>query len=267
MVSQEHNSMSQNAVLGIIGTGNLAGFLVAGLRHVGDDRKILLSPYSPKKAEALASEYSAQVAQSDQAVADGSDIVVIATPPPRALDTIRSIKWRADQVIICVAIDNYYEALAAAAAPAKLVRALPTSAAATGGDVAPVYPGNAAAVQLLSRLGKVVVVESEKAFGVASTIAVYHLWLYGLMDAVVTTAIESGLSKDGAIDLVTQHTEAVGRAARLAPRDGPLRQTLDQNAAPGSQTLEGLEVLNAGNAFSPWRAALLKVLSRGGGAS
>src|SRR5215468_3676793 len=166
---------NQNIALGIIGVGGLAGFVVEGLRHAGDDRPILLSPRGARSAAALAERFGCRVMADNQAVVDNAALVILSTPPPQVLPCLAALRWRPGLVMICVAIDVTRAVLQAAAPGAVVVRAMPSNAAALGICPTPLYPAHAEAAALLSGLGPVFELEDERAFDAACALAGYHL--------------------------------------------------------------------------------------------
>jgi pyrroline-5-carboxylate reductase len=77
--------------LGIIGTGRLASFLVGGLRHAGDRRRIVLSPRGAETAAHLAAHYGCEVAATNQDVVDAGGATIVAVPPQVTLATIAAL--------------------------------------------------------------------------------------------------------------------------------------------------------------------------------
>jgi pyrroline-5-carboxylate reductase len=248
--------------LGIIGVGGLAGFVVEGLRRAGDEREILLSPRGAAQAARLAERFGCRVAADNQAVADGAGLVIVATPPGQALACIGALRWRAGQAMICVAIDVTRDRLAAAAPGALALRAMPSNAAALGICPTPLYPAHPEAKALLSRLGPVFELADERAFDAATALAGYHLWCYGLMEALAQAAASHGLPRAAAAGMVAGLTRAAGEfALRMTPEDS-LREPLDRHGTPGTMTAQGLAVLDRRGAFEAWQQAYGRAIAR-----
>ena len=229
-----------DAVLGIIGVGGLAGFVVEGLRRAGDEREILLSPRGAAQAAHLAKRFGCRVAADNQAVVDGAALVIIATPPAAVLSCLSALSWRAGQAMICVAIDVTRATLAKAAPGALVLRAMPSNAAALGICPTPLFPAHPEAKALLSRLGPVFELEDERAFDAATALAGYHLWCYGLMEAVAQAAVAEGLPRAASAGMVAGLTRAAGEFALRMPPEQALREPLDRHGMPGTMTAQGL---------------------------
>ena len=83
--------------LGFIGTGAIAAAMVEGL---APDR-ILLSPRGASVAADLAARFAGvTIAASNQAVVDGSDLVVLSVRPQVAEAVIRALRFRPGQKVL-----------------------------------------------------------------------------------------------------------------------------------------------------------------------
>src|SRR5260221_554835 len=90
-------------------------------------------------------------------------------------------------------------------------------------------------------------------FAAATALAAYHLWLYALMDTMAVASEAAGLPREAAVGLVASQTRAAATLALSAPPQAPVRAPLDLHGKPGSMTAQGMAVLDAADAFAPWR--------------
>jgi pyrroline-5-carboxylate reductase len=251
-----------SGTLGIVGVGRLASFMIEGIRKSGDRRAILLSPRNADTARRLATEYDCKVVADNQTVIDGADEVIVATPPKDALATIRSLRWRDGQLVVCVAIDVEHAALQEAAIGAMVVRAMPTAASAIGLGSTPIYPDDERARALLGLVGDVFPCADEDQFKVATAASVYHLWMYALMERMAQAAQDAGLPRATAVGLVAGFTQSAGAFAKAADPAQSMRLPLDVNGTPGTMTAQGLAVIEAADALAPWTEALAVAVER-----
>jgi pyrroline-5-carboxylate reductase len=251
-----------NDTLGIIGVGGLATFIVEGLRHGGDHRPILLSPRNARQAAALAARCAATVASDNQAVVNGADIVMVATPPKVTLDTIRSLTFQPGQRLICVAIDIGLSDLHEAAPGTVIVRAMPSAAAAICMDSTPVCPAAPWALTFFAATGTSHGFDDEAAFGAATALSVFHLWSFALMDTMVGEAEAAGIPRADAVRLVAATIRSAGAVAAAADPALPVRAPLDLHGKAGTMTAAGMALLEAADAFGPWRTAFRAALAR-----
>ena len=249
--------------MGIIGVGRLAGFLVEGLRQGGCVAPILLSPRNARRAAELAGRFDCRVLADNQAVADAAPLVVVAVPPRDALATIGGLRWRDRQTLVCVAIDVDLACLRPAAPGATIVRAMPSAACAIGLGATAICPPDASAQRLFELVGLVLPLRDEAAFNTATALAGYHLWLFALMGEVVAEAEAKGLPRVDAIRMVAELTRSAGAMALAADPALPVRAPLDEHGGrPDTMTAQGMAVLDAADAFLPWRDAIDRSVRR-----
>jgi pyrroline-5-carboxylate reductase len=249
--------------IGIVGVGRLAGFLVEGLRHGGCEAPILLSPRNAARAAELAGRFGCEVRADNQAVADRAGMVIVAVPPRDVLTVIGCLHWRPGQRLVCVAIDVDLAQLRAVAANATVVRAMLSAAAAIGLGAVPICPPDEAVEQLFAQVGLVFPVRDEAAFNAATALAGYHLWLFALMGEVAAEAKAEGLPQADAVRMVAELTRSAGALALAADPGLPMRAPLDlHGGSPDTMTAQGMAVLDAAQAFRPWRDAIDRSVRR-----
>jgi len=139
---------------------------------------------------------------------------------------------------------------------------MPSNAAALGICPTPLFPAHAEAKATLSRLGPVFELAEESAFDAATALAGYHLWCYGLMEAVAQAAVAQGLPRAASAGMVAGLTRAAGEFALRMPPEEPLREPLDRHGMPGTMTAQGLAVLDRLKAFEAWQQAYGRAIAR-----
>jgi pyrroline-5-carboxylate reductase len=249
------------ANLGIIGIGELAEFVLRGLRHAGDQRPVFLSPRNAERSARLAQECRAEKSASNQAVLDAAELILVAVPPKDAYATIGALTWQSHHVLVCVAIDVDCAGLQRHAPAARIVRAMPSSCLALNRGGTPIFPDEPRATALFATLGDAVTVETEVQFETAAALASYYLWSFAIMDAVAEQAIAQGLPPVAARRLTASLTAGAAAVVATQP-DLPARATLDRYALPGTMTHQGLTALRASNAITAWREALDIAITR-----
>jgi pyrroline-5-carboxylate reductase len=247
--------------VGIIGTGHLAGYLVEGLRRADPGLEIILSPRNAVKSAALAERFGARVAGSNQEVADSSSILLLTTRPPDAIAALRELALRPDQTIISAAAGVELQALAAAAAPAVVVRAMPISCAAINASPTLLYPDDGRARALLELLGHVHVMETQAAFVRATAISTLYGWLFALLDQAVGWTESGGVPPVVARSLVLETAQGAAGLGLARPHE-KLADLLESLATPGGITRQGLEILHDRDGLGAWNAALDAVYAR-----
>lgn len=244
--------------LGVIGVGQLAEHLVEGLCGSSSPSRVLLSPRSKPRAQSLAERYSLEVALDNQAVVDGSDVVILSVPPDEAADAAKALAFEPQQVVICVAAGIKRENIAKAAAPATTVRAMPVTSASVRESATALHPGNDAATAILNQIGTVHAFDREEDFEVAMVIATYYGWVYGLMAEVSGWLEDRGLDGSESAAMVAQMTR--GACAMCLEGGKDMATEAREIGRPGTYTGMGLDLLQRMDALSAWRETLDAVL-------
>ncbi len=244
-------------VLGILGTGHLASYTVAGLRHAGDRRRIILSPRNASTAAQLAEEHGCEVASSNQDVIDNSEVVLLSVRPGNRKSLLTGLQFKSNQLVISVMAGVSVEELLQFSnlSDVTLVRSLPIQCSAVGVGPVPLFPANEEAQQMLAALGSVVVLGSEHQFETASSIGCMHGWVYPWLAAMSRWAQEQGMESEAAGELTLA---AVAGAVAYSQAQGPssMAGIGDGIADEGTYTLAGLQQMQSQNAFVAWTEAM-----------
>ncbi len=244
---------------GVLGVGELGSALVTGLCDgVDAPPAVLLSPRGEAAANRLAARCpSATVADDNQAVVDGADVVVICLrqADARALD---ELEWRDGQVAVSAVAGLSQERLAALVAPATACRAVPMPEVATRSSETPLYPEVPEAVELFERLGGALPLvdgdECDVVFTVLGTVAPFFEYLLTLVD----WAGDRGLPPDVARRLVGRTFAGVG-ATLSGAEDADLADLVRLYATPGGGNAQLTEALRGAGVFDRVREGLSTV--------
>ena len=247
--------------VGIIGVGHLASYVVEGLCAANDPPDILLSPRNAERASVLSERFGVRTANDNRTVVSQSDIVILATRPPQALNAATDLPWRAEQTLICVAAGVSCAGLSTVASPARIVRAMPVSCAAIGESPTSLYPDDANARRLLTRLGPVIALPDEPSFQAASVIGAYYAWIYALVAETMPWLEASGIPNAAGRSLVLQAIRGATGMMLAHPDDSPA-DMIRELATPGGISECGLELLEQRGALSAWRDACQVSLAR-----
>ncbi len=140
--------------LGFIGTGTITAAMVRGLKTSDlRDWPILLSPRNADVAAALAASLpGVSVAADNQAVIDGSDIVVLAVLPQTAESIIRPLRFQPHQRIISLVAGLDIAVLRGWTAVDRVTRAIPMPFVEQRCGVTPILPPDEEAAASSARL-------------------------------------------------------------------------------------------------------------------
>jgi pyrroline-5-carboxylate reductase len=269
--------LSGMARIAIIGGGSIGEALLAGLLRAGRQVKdLVVAEKNPTRAAYLAETYAVRTAEVGDAV-DAAAYVVVAVKPADVQHVIGDIVAAAsraesdtdEQVFVTVAAGvstAYYENKLPAGTP--VVRVMPNAPMLVGGGVSAVAPGRFATAEhvaevsaLFDAVGGVLTVLEGQIDAVTAVSGSGPAYFFLMVEALVDAAVESGLSRQVATELVTQ--TMAGSAAMLLER-------LDQASAPGQGAPAGAMDTSAAQlratVTSPGgtTAAGLRELERGG---
>jgi pyrroline-5-carboxylate reductase len=158
--------------LGFVGTGAITSAIVTGLNASDAGRDtILVSPRNAEVAGALAAKFpNVAVAESNQAVLDGSDVVMLAIRPQVTVEVLSDVKFRRDHQVISLMAITPLEKVSTLVAPAsKVLRAIPLPMVADLCGATVIYPPDPMAERIFNRLGAAIAVESADQFSAFST--------------------------------------------------------------------------------------------------
>ena len=248
--------------LGILGTGHLASYTVAGLRNCQDTRPIVLSPRNAGVANKLANEFQCQVAQSNQQVVDQAQIVLLAVRPHHCCALLDELTFKTGQLVISAIAGITIQQLQAHPSlnNQTIVRTLPIVSAEVNCGPVPVFPDNKDVKQLLNGLGDVIILDDETQFDIATVHACMHGWIYFWLDEMINWTCDKGIARPQAENMVKQ---SIVGALRISDHSAlSLDEIGKQIATPGTYTLSGLEQLRHSQALNYWPEAMESVLKK-----
>jgi pyrroline-5-carboxylate reductase len=195
------------------------------------------------------------VQQSNQAVVDNCDCVVIATRPADCLQTLAELEFRAGQTLVSV-VAGVDVATLRSALPADLdiVRAMPVSSAEVGSSPTLVYPDNAAVREFFDCCGKALPVDNEDYYNQGSVLACVYSWFFTLFETLVQANQGKNLPHPLSAELVMGMARGAADLA-LAKIDTAPGEIADAIATDGTYSRLGLDLLEQQAAFAPWREA------------
>jgi pyrroline-5-carboxylate reductase len=270
--------------LGIIGIGNIAAALVEGFctstgpERVGadagaggvaasgtDDLELFLSPRNETRSTALAARYPRVTRlESNQAVLDRSEIVIISVRPPVAAEVLGALRFRPDHIVVSLVALLKYADLATLAAPAAAVcRAIPMPAAAKHNCPIALYRPTPVIEQLFGRVGEPLVVNDEPQLHALWTLTGLITPFYDLLAGLSGWAIARGVQPLTANAYTAHLFQSLAALAQLDPGAG-FRAFAQHAATPGGLNEQaGREIRDAG-AHQAWIDAADRLLPRFG---
>lgn len=221
-------------IIGIIGVGEIARAIVAGLSEADEvPQRILLSPRGAAAATDLATRFpNVAVAASNQEVADGSTVLFLSVRPENREVALRGLRIREGTVIISVMAgvshDELHRLLRTEAA---IIRAIPLPAVRERRSVTATYPSHPASTELFDRLGGTLPVASEASFAALSAVTGTIASFLQYLSTIAGWAKANGVPADAAELYVRSMFSSLGSG--LEDRDRTLAQLRRDHETPG----------------------------------
>ena len=227
--------------------------------------KINLSVHKHReKAEALKALFPERVSiyESNQAAADGSDVVFICVLPQQHEAAVRALSFRADQRVMHITGGVKLADSLALYAPAKsAARAIPLPFAALRTGPLLFYGEDDMLAQLMSLIGALVRVKSECELEILGPVTGMMVPYYALLGESVRWAMDKGLSFRTALDYSSIMNETLSSFMRTDCGED-VESFLTENSTPGGVNELGLKLLRERGFYGQWREVLEAVYER-----
>lgn len=249
--------------IGVIGVGNIAAALLTGLATGAQPpRGVLLSPRSAEASAALAARFpQMRIASDNQAVLDGSDVVILAVRPQVAREVLEPLRFRADHRILSLIAIHPIAKLASLVAPAtRIQRALPLPPVAKRLGPIAISPPDPELEAWLAAVGTVVPVADDHHFETLWSTSALIATFYALVSRGADWGVAQGLPRDAAERYVKAVFHAV--AQPLAEPDAKPAELAALAQTKGGLNEQILRHLVEVGAFDEVGRALDAVLAR-----
>ena len=191
-------------MIGIIGAGNMGGALIKGLGF-DPKNKIIASDVSKDRLEFLKKNYRIQIANSNIALAEISDIIILAVKPKQIDDVLSQIKpvVGSGKLIISVAAGITTKRIEQKIKKeVAVIRAMPNMPALIGKGVSAISGGRFAeqkhikiALDILSSVGRAIQVDEDKMDIITAVSGSGPAYFFFLIEILIDIAVKHGLDK------------------------------------------------------------------------
>lgn len=240
-----------------IGAGSMAEAVISGIvnAEILQKEQIVVTNRSNKeRIDRLERRYQIQSIQDKEKVAADADIVILSTKPYDLEAAVQSINeyLNPNQLIISVIAGiptDYITTLIGNDAP--VIRAMPNTSASIGYSATALSAGKFAgeehmneAKALFDTIGSTVIVEEDDMHTVTGISGSGPAYMYYFVEAMEKAAVEAGLNKETAMELIAQ---TVVGAGEMLKQTGESAASLRKKVtSPGGTTQAGLDALAAG---------------------
>lgn len=249
--------------LGFIGTGIITTAVVTGFCESGmEDLHIVVSPRNRERAAALHEKYPqvVSVAADNQEVIDRSDWVFVALLHETAEQILEPLVFLPEKKFInLVATLSLRRIREMKGEREILADVVPLTFAANRVGPVVVYPPIPEVVELMSRVGTPVPVQTAQQIAILRSTTGLMSAYYMLLTVIIGWCEKNGLDEATARQYITSFTKAMSEKA--AGFDGPLEE-LAREMTPGGINWMALTHLEKEDAYTPWTEILDPILKK-----
>lgn len=244
--------------LGFIGTGTMAAAMVEGLG--GAD--ILLSPRGAEVAAGLARRFpGVRVAPDNQAVIDGSAMVVLSVRPQVAEAVLRPLHFRAGQTVVSLIAATRIASLRDwIGLDLPIIRAIPLPFAADRASVTPLFPPDAEVAALFNRLGTALPCATIAEFDLLAVGSALMGSYFGLLETAQGWLVAQGLDDRAARTYLAGLFANLGKVAQASPSGFATLRA--EHSTPGGLNEQIFRDFATGGGTAALSSALDRVLTR-----
>ena len=191
-------------MIGIIGAGNMGGALIKGLGF-DPKNKIIASDVSKDRLEFLKKNYRIQIANSNIALAEISDIIILAVKPKQIDDVLSQIKPVVGSVKLIISVAAGITTKRIEQKIKKevaVIRAMPNMPALIGKGVSAISGGRFAeqkhikiALDILSSVGRAIQVDEDKMDIITAVSGSGPAYFFFLIEILIDITVKHSLDK------------------------------------------------------------------------
>ena len=213
------------ASVGFLGVGTISEAMVRAMAsREGASDTILLSPRSTDRTERLAAEFpQCSRFDSNQAVVDASDIVVLGMRPQQVDEALAGLRFRDDQVIASLIAGTPPSGMAPLVSPAtRVCQLIPLPAIELRRGPLVISPPLPEVVAALEGLGEIVTLEDESLIRTLSCASAFMSTYYEMQNSLIAWIAAQGIDEVTASRYVRAELDglaAVGWATPDGKRD------------------------------------------------
>jgi pyrroline-5-carboxylate reductase len=236
--------------VGFVGSGNMAGGLARGWAAAEGEpdapETMLFADAEPQRARTLAEEVGGEAIEGNLALADSSDLVILAVKP-NVLDEVAPDLVQAGTPVLSILAGTSLTTLDEALPGIDLIRVMPNLGAQIRQAVlCVVYGGTVGeterrrAAKLLGLVGEVIELDEDLIDAATAIMGCSPGYLALMAEVLVEAGVKEGLTIDQARRMVARSMSATGGLLGLR-EPAELKQAV---ASPGGMTEAGLKALD-----------------------
>lgn len=243
--------------LGFIGTGNIAAAMVEGLGG-----NAVLSPRGAALAADLAGRFpGVMIAESNQAVVDQCDLVVLSVRPQIVEDVVRALRFRSGQTVLSLVAATKVDSIRDwIGLDLPVIRAIPLPFVADRRCVTPIYPPDPVVAELFDRLGQTVECRTQAEFDLLAVGSALMGSYFGILELAQGWLVDEGLPEAAARSYMAGLFANLGRVAEGSSKT--FADLREEYSTRGGLNEQVFRVFGEEGGTEALRVALGQVLTR-----
>jgi len=208
------------ASIGFLGVGTISEALVRAMAaRDGIADTLLLSPRSADRTERLVADFpECRRLESNQAVVDASDIVVLGMRPQQVDEALADLRFRDDQIIASLIAGTPPSGIAPLVAPAtRVCQLIPLPAIALRRGPLVISPPVPEVVTALEGLGEIVTLEDESLIRTLSCASAFMSTYYEMQNALISWITAQGIDEETASRYIRAELDGLAAVGWATP--------------------------------------------------
>jgi pyrroline-5-carboxylate reductase len=222
--------------IGFLGVGTISEAMVRAMAS-RDNRaeKILLSPRSEDRSRALAGDFDqCERLESNQAVIDASDIIVLGMRPQQLDDALEGLAFREDQIIASLIAGTPPTGIAPLVAPASRVcQLIPLPAIELRRGPLVISPPIPEVVSALDGLGEIVTLDDESLIRALSCASAFMSTYYEMQNALISWIADQGIDEETASRYIRAELDGLAAVGLATPDSERLELPIEHQTKGG----------------------------------
>ena len=241
--------------IGIIGTGQLAEYIITGIHKVNAPYEFIVSPRSKAVSLNLKDTFRVKIAKDNQDVINRCEKILICLPAKGSLEVLEELSFRKENILLS-AMGGINQDVICTATKINSVHTTMMPGYANAYNIGPslLFPERPSWHMFLSFLGPVFICENEHVFEVAATIGAVSGASFSFIRTLTKWFEDNGVEPNFSQDLVIQTLKA--NLKMLSKGDKTIDEIIAGVTTPGGITEQLNQSLQKADATTAWKDGL-----------
>ena len=253
--------MGDQKKIGIIGTGQLAEYIITGIYKIDAPYKFVVSPRSKSVALNLKDKFKVEIAENNQDVIEKCENILICLPAKNSLKELATLSFHKNNTLLSAMAGINQEAICKVT-KINSVHTTMMPGYANSYNIGPslIFPEQASWEAFLGYLGPVFICKDKFEFEVSATIGAISGASFSFIRTLTTWFEDNGVKPEFAKDLVVETLKA--NLEILSKADKTIDEIILGVTTPGGITENLNKLLHSKNAMGAWKDGLDNLIKK-----